>query len=231
MNVPGRIHLVAPPVESLPYPAVSPFLLRAVEDALVEAWRRLLARTADLGLLSMAHEDDVTNPLVDELVRMRGVGFGAFRSDFFAAVAKSEELKDYTGTEVQKRDIILRLVPDPALVLEERYYGVFVEAKIINLPKRRTVELYRDEGLARFRDGRYAWKMREAVLVAYVLDGSALAATLPPALATPLTPRAWPVPSGAEVVSTRHDRAWSYCTPNQGSPGPIALSHVWLRPA
>lgn len=232
MNVPGEIQLVAPPVESLPYPPVSPLLLRAVEDALAEAWRRLLSRTSNLKSLVVAHEDDITNPLVDELARMRRHGFGAFRSESFAAVVKSEELKDYTGIKVQKRpDIILRLEPDPQFVVdEERYFAVFVEAKIIDGPKRKTVDLYRDEGMARFSDGRYAWKMREGMLCAYVLDGSSLAATLTPAVAPAPAPRSWPIPHSAEVAASEHPRTWSYCAPNQGSPGPITLSHVWLRP-
>lgn len=232
MIVPKRFLLAEPPVEALPYPPVSHVLLRAAQDALVEAWRRLLARPIDPNALLAAHEDDITNPLVDELVRMCRDGFGAFRQDSFAAVVKSEELQDFSGKEVQKRpDIILRLVPDPARVLEARYYALFVEAKVINRHANKRVTRYCSEGVARFCDGRYAWKMREGMLVAYVLDGSVLAMALPPALDTALVPRAWPTPSRAEIAASIHDRSWSYRAPNQGAPGAIVLSHVWLRPA
>lgn len=232
MIVPPRFQLAEPPVETLPYPPVSPLLLRAAEDAIAEAWRRFLALPVDLPSLFKAHEDDITAPLINELARMCREGFGAFRQDSFAAVVKSEELQDFSGKEVQKRpDIILRLVPNPTQVLEERYYAVFVEAKVLNRSAKKRIKRYCSQGIARFCTGRYAWKMREGMLVAYVLDGSTLRAVLHPEIATPMVPRAWPTPARAEIATTHHDRAWSYQAPNHGTPGSIALSHVWLRPA
>lgn len=238
MNLPGGLRLVAPPVEALPYPSVPRVHLRAIEDALIASWQRFLGNpTLDLSALAMAHEDAITAPLVEEMERMRCDGGGALRCEIFAAVMKSDELFDYAGSSLWKKpDIIVRFQSPPREVLEPRYYAVFIETKIVDGGSGKPAKLYCTQGVQRFISGDYAWKMREGMLCAYVLDGSRLSPMLPRVLAvnhlTPLdalTPRPWPEPSNAEAAHTRHMRSWAYVAPNTGSPGPITLSHLWLR--
>ncbi len=238
MNIPLANRLVTPPVEALPYPRLQGVVVRAVEAALVEAWCRIL-RHADRVALDNVGEDSITNPLVDELCRMLTDGWGAFRGETYAAVIKSEEIKDRSGRSLQmKPDISVRLLNPPACVLEQRYYAIFIEAKIIQKPGK-AVRLYYGKGVKRFIDGAYAWKMQQAILCAYVLDGSRLVPDLSDALAargtalsvaTDDTLRFGDGVNRAEIAHTLHPRRWTYTAPNSGTPGPITLSHVWLRP-
>nr|MBK7069749.1 hypothetical protein [Deltaproteobacteria bacterium] len=216
-------------------------LLRAIEHALVAAWNRILS-TGGPDLLEAfvgVHEDAITDPLVTELERMRVRGELGPMGGFFAAFIKSEELWDHAHRSQALPDIVVRLVPPPELlVYDPRYYGVFIESKVIDSSHKKSAKLYCTEGvISRFVSGLYAWKMRQAIMCAYVLDGSSLMTALGSEFSTqsslqtrePLTPRAWPVPSRAEIADSTHARTWSYSHPNVGSPGSIALSHVWLR--
>lgn len=244
MNVSRRGQLVQPPRESLPYPPVQQVLMRVIEHALAEAWRRLLDNgSLDLAALANAHEDAFTDPLVTELERMRYKGEMGLTVDRFAAVIRAEELWNHAHDSVAKPDIIVRLVPPAGLYVDDpRYYAVIIEAKIIDTIRKtakRTTELYCSQGVVpRFVEGAYAWKMRQAMMCAYVLDGSKLMPSLgaefqaQPSVrvCAPLQERAGPQLSRVERADSVHDRKWTYAAPNAGSPGPVALSHLWLRP-
>ncbi|MBI5549133.1 MAG: hypothetical protein HY901_35050, partial [Deltaproteobacteria bacterium] len=159
----------------MPYPALQQVVVRAVEEALAEAWRRVIEQIragGRLQALAEAHEDVVTQPLVDELERLLDRGWGAFRRETFCAVVKSEELWNHAGTSQHRPDIIVRFHAPPREVADRRYYAVFIECKIIDKPARKTIERYCTQGVSRFTDGDYAWKMRDALMCAYVLDGS-----------------------------------------------------------
>ena len=150
------------------------------------------------------------------------------------SVGRGVETMNYNGDKLEKR-------PDLSIHLTDRNanFPVTVECKIIDHANSKGVDLYCSNGIARFVGGDYAWMNGEAVMLAYVRDGSTTASKLTPKLAksakaTPdpyltsshpaLCPEIHPT-----VHVSKHGRDFSYLPECNGTvPGDIALAHLWL---
>lgn len=86
--------------------------------------------------------------------------------------------------------------------------------------------------MQRFVSGDYAWFNPQAVMVAYVRDGTDAAAALEGLTGVPTG--SLPSRFGGHILTT-HESLSAYLDrePGEGAPGPIAIVHVWLdaRPA
>ncbi|WP_139051989.1 hypothetical protein [Roseibium sp. TrichSKD4] len=129
--------------------------------------------------------------------------------------------------------------PDLSIFLTERNrnFPLIAEAKLIDIPRGKTEKLYCEKGLMRFLNGEYAWGTTEAMMVAYVRDGSTLQSQLTPFLEqkSPCNAKKYLVkdmPNSASnmpdcVAISKHDRTFSYDVkaPVNDIPGPISLWH------
>ena len=157
-------------------------------------------------------------------------------SQLVSGVARGRETLSYDGSHLEKR-------PDLSIRLTNRSpsFPLIVECKLIDAPSRKKVDLYCNDGLIRFMRGEYGWATREAFMLAYVRDGSTISSSLEPFLAQSQTKRSdvyltESLPSsigGPSIPLARssHRRTFSYIGPNSGSPGAIAIWHLWIAAA
>jgi hypothetical protein len=137
---------------------------------------------------------------------------------------------------IRKPDIVFALsgIPRPGSG-DGLYDGLFVECKIIDSGSR-TVAEYCRNGLNRFVDGSYAWRMREGMMLAYVRTSQSLPADLDNSLVSSthkvllnvvgeLKPCSL-THSLPQVFISTHERHWSYI--DGGIPGPIEVRHLWV---
>jgi hypothetical protein len=120
--------------------------------------------------------------------------------------------------------------------------SVVVECKLIDHGSGKGVDLYCNNGIARFVSGQYAWANSEAILIAYIRDGSSVEEHLSPFLAAGVERRPDPwqthrLPAAAmglrsTISSSHHLRSFRYpAGVGAGTPGNIALWHLWLNGA
>jgi hypothetical protein len=154
--------------------------------------------------------------------------------DLVHSVHRGRESMSYDGRKIELR-------PDLSFVLlrGNRNFPMTIECKIIDHPNSKTVGLYCANGVARFVIGDYAWANREAIMLAYVRDGSSLSSKLIPHLAKNAKTKPDPLQTISHprsridihptVQQTEHQRSFSYMDTVDGNdPGPISLFHLWL---
>jgi len=213
---------------TLPLPALAGVHLEVIARSLLRAYGEI--GVASPATIAAGSEDEVTALLEGRLNGM--IGEDPLWGQLVLCVARGKESLSFDGSHLQKR-------PDLSIYLSNRYrsFPLVVEAKIIDKGAAKTEALYCENGIRRFVDGEYAWASREALMLAYVRDGSSIGATLTPFLthakaATPLSylvenPPA-PVYIGiGDLAQSRHGRGFIYTGSNQ-PPGPIAVWHLWL---
>lgn len=136
----------------------------------------------------------------------------------------------------------LEVKPDLSIQLTDRraLLPLIVECKLIDNASKKTVRLYGTKGLVRFVKGDYAWYAQEAIMLAYVRDGSTIMSCLMPHLEKHLGKDSYGhcteqlpeldtrVPQ--DLARSRHRRSFPYQEPN-GEPGPITVWHLWLAPS
>ena len=222
---------------SLPHEDLAASALRVVVKAFRAAWSELRNRAGDE--LATCGEDRITADLEYCLNRIRDDGQhpSGFRATLFQSVNRGAEVASYDGRHVKKMpDLVIRLrsrrttsIPFPA------YRALFIECKIVD--RSHPVSDYGKEGLERFVDGRYAWAMPSAMMVAYTRGDYSVASTLSAFLEQHGKARApyWtcslPVEAttlGREVFVSQHDRPWTFPETDR-SPGAISLLHLWLK--
>jgi hypothetical protein len=154
--------------------------------------------------------------------------------DLVHSVHRGRESMSYNGVKIEGR-------PDLSLVftIGNRNFPLNIECKIIDQPNAKSVDLYCKKGISRFVSGQYAWGRREAIMLAYVRDGSCLTSKLLPHLAK----SAASSPDALQTISqpsprpgihptahhSSHQRNFSYLSNADGTPpGPISLFHLWL---
>lgn len=211
--IPTGDRLVSRRSESLPYPSLSPPIIRAVHDALTAAWANVHAR----GNVIVA-ERVLNRRMVEALDALQQRAQALDRS-VFGDVHRGPEYEDYLGTKKleNRPDIVIGLASAPAGAIGRRHHAVFVECKRIDRRRRKPFALYRAKGITRFEEGLYGWKMRDAFMFAYVFDDTDAQAELPGAEYTP-----------DGLLTSVHARPWAYSGPSAGTPGPIRLWHVWV---
>lgn len=150
------------------------------------------------------------------------------------AVSRGSERTNYDATHMENR-------PDIQIKLTNRLspFSLIVECKILDKPHQKTIDLYCDNGLLRFVNGQYAWENREAVMLAYVRDGSNISNTLHPFLSAAgatstnrykvafLPQKRFSLPDAA---CSLHERSFTYVHSGQAgqAPGDILVWHLWV---
>lgn len=213
----------------LPLPAIPDFYLAFIAEVLVRAWQDLLARHG--ATLRHGGETEVNDLMASRLNNL--LDTDPIWRGLASSVTRGSEALSHDGCHLENR-------PDLSIHLTRRNpnFPLTVECKLIDQPKRKTVDLYCRQGLARFVNGKYAWAAREAFMLAYVRDGVSIGSTLAPHLAATMAsgaadpfqtldlPRS-DAPPPWERARSRHERPFRYLN-NNASPGPIVLWHLWL---
>jgi hypothetical protein len=150
------------------------------------------------------------------------------------SVARGTETMSFDGSHLEKR-------PDLSLHLTGRNpsFALIVECKLLDRPSGKRVDMYCNDGLARFVRGEYAWASREAFMLAYVRDESRIATSLRPYLAEnqnnqPDLFQTAALPemitnSGMHLARSGHNRSFRYVgRPSLSSPGLISIWHLWI---
>lgn len=219
----------------MPYPDPFSYEERCtIEEALRVGLARSIARNPvltesplDEVKITQALETELSSMMEDESEPVPG-----FTSDLFETVIRGNELCNFEKNLLEKRpDLVLRRKKRPRRGMDFRYFGLFIECKVVDAS--RTMTRYVLHGLARFVDGVYAWAVPVAMMVAYVDRGGGygLPRTLDDYLrrhgkgehksAVLLRDEA-PLPA---IYSTTHVRSFSYL--EGGAPGPIRVDHLW----
>lgn len=197
--------------------------LRAIAEFLVSAWNGLLEEHEDM--MRNGEEKEV-NTLMDARLNSLFEQKQEW-SMLMTGVTRGRESINYDGSKLENRpDLSIHLTCRPSRL------PLIVECKLIDLRKRKGIDLYCDEGLVRFINGQYAWYAQEAFMIAYVRDGATIASCLTPHLEknqqkppdhflTEQLPKTvtWPF---YDVAQSRHVRRF----PN--NPGSIDVWHLWL---
>lgn len=196
----------------------SPSQLLVIEEALCEAWKRVVASTVPV---ATAGEVDLNAALVTSLHELLAEeSVSAFTDVAFESPVRGGEVEDLTGARKEKRpDVTLRPTGNPGHSKE--FWALFIECKIVDGDH--PVTLYFSKGLRRFIDGTYAWAVRQGMMLAYVRDGGDLHARVEERLKKKKRAWSWQPPTQAPLGST--------CTETvHGRAGrdPIAVRHLAL---
>ncbi|MDD5241679.1 MAG: hypothetical protein PHG47_08160 [Sulfuricella sp.] len=242
----GRRSLVAIARDSraiLPFDAISSLWLGAIELGLREAWKELVKNQSRYQV-DIDNDDEhlISEPLVRAINFLRNNK----QKDPFLTLVKHFDhayvgagFRNYKNEEIQQPDLVFKPRIAPHAGIDAQYYAVFIEAKVISEKSHQKVGEYFRDGVIRFIDGRYAWAMRQGLMLAYVrgvdLDaGAAIQEYLKPssrykrfAVKSSAVRVAPPNPL-PNVYQTTHSRDWSYDADSLGEPGDIAIRHLWL---
>lgn len=214
---------------SLPLAPVGQDVLTIILESIAEAWEHLKAHYPVP--LKAGKEADISALLVTRLNET--LNSDPLLSTFVSSVERGSETVTYDGTKIEVR-------PDLqfSLTRQDRRFRLVGEAKIIDIPKKKTPALYRNNGIARFVDGDYAWASREGLMVAYVRCNASLDPDLLPGLGKFaqmqcnshwLAPVVKPPMAAGSLATTRHNRTFGYVHCASSSPGAIELWHLWLH--
>jgi hypothetical protein len=159
-----------PPSSLAPYPPWGTKLVTVVEQALSEAWLRLIHN--HLALITGGNEDAITDQLMTELVALRGNECQpGFHAGFFGMPVRDGKLPNWDGKSIdQMPDITIYPAIPRHNIADQRHDALFYECKVLD--KTRGLDLYRSQGIERFTQGRYAWRMPHAGMLAYVIGKS-----------------------------------------------------------
>lgn len=152
------------------YPPWNPGVIVVVEQAIREAWRILLRDHQDV--LATRDEDRISDRLLDILVEMRANDtVPGFTAELFCVPVRDAKLADWLGKSIDKTpDITVYPARPRQGISDGRHDALFLECKVLDGARRLTQ--YGDEGIERFLDGRYAWRMPHAHMVAYVFSAA-----------------------------------------------------------
>lgn len=218
--------------QELPLPALDPSHVELILELLQQAYDGIKADYPSA--LSSGDEKHLNSLMVDRLNHL--VGDDPMASLLVRAVSRGTETKNYDASRFEMR-------PDIQISLTSRQhlFPLIVECKLIDASKGKTVDRYCRDGLARFTIGDYAWTNREAMMLAYVRDGTSTASSLHPFLTTAMalsppeyavvTPPQKCAASLPDAARSEHGRYFSYVhgAHNGKLPGNIAVWHLWVN--
>jgi hypothetical protein len=223
----------APPRLTYPYEAWSIENIRIAELAIHVAWSKLALSTEGTQILATGTEPQITAALrdiIEDILNDEVVP--GFTPAVFGRIPRGQEMDDYSGKFFEKRpDLTFQVhASRPA----KSHNALFFECKMLG--KGRTLKDYAQDGIRRFVDGRYAWCMPHAGMIAYVADSTYSTDTRLELASfwngtSPLSHCA-PVGIAADtegspvVAVTVHAR--TFTLRNSRSPGMISLRHLWL---
>ena len=214
----------------IPLPALPELPLRYILKTITTVWAGLAADRP--AILIHGGEALITAHLEARLCHLEDARW----QQLVHSVVRGKETTSYDGSHLEKR-------PDLAIHLTGGRSPLFpfvVECKVIDLAKRKGADLYLKKGLARFLAGEYAWATREALLLAYVRDGSSIADALTPILEpdSPTAPPPYAIqsppipfgPSPPDLARSVHGRSFRYpaCAHPGNDPGAITIWHLWM---
>lgn len=198
--------------------------LFVIRSAFQQAWK-MTRRNLHL-------EDGYTNELVKNLNILRhskeGKNLG-FTRELYQEITRGSNCEDYNGRHINSQpDITIRkvhldqVIPAHLASLD----GQFIECKVID--DNRTINLYWNNGIERYSQGKYSWGMAQSMMIAYVKNNKTindLEAYLRQRGHTELGFR-------KDWFYSSHRRDWKYSRRKfgiGGNPGKITLWHVWLE--
>ena len=206
--------------------------LSLILEVVSQAWRELC--NEGLTALYSGIETEVSALLGPRLNNLRDSN--AMWSSLVSNVGLGSEAFNFNGKKLQTK-------PDLHFILTRRNanFPLIVECKIIDHPNSKSVDLYCTKGIARFICGDYAWANREAIMIAYVRDGSTIQQRLAPHLVKsakqapdPFQTKSHPCPRPdihPTIHCTEHERSFRYLPEGDAkNPGTINLLHLWLDP-
>jgi hypothetical protein len=222
------------------HPPFDDRLLIAIEIALRTAWAEILQDGTVLEVLEKGKETKITNILRERLerIRVRENDPLEYNCNVFERPHVSAEYSNYKKERPELPDLVFHLSgrPRPG-VMDSLYDGLYVECKILDNGSR-NLGRYCRNGVRRFVDGDYGWRMSQGMMCAYVrttqelpvaLEGyfraSRVATTLC-LVSTSLTKSTLTEYNPAIYLSD-HARPWTF--PDGSSPGKISLQHLWLQ--
>lgn len=228
-------NLGQPPVGPPPYSPWKLNQLRIIERAIAVAWGQIMGQPHFVKWAQTAVERDITVELQKRLVCLLNTReVRGFSAATFSAPIRGQEVENYSGEEKEKRPDLTfnRLAARPVAT----HHAQFYECKILG--RGRTLDDYHGDGVMRFVDGRYAWGMPHAGMIAYVSPPpSPLAEVVladfwkwdknsKPRRGLPTRDLALDTGPDSRVVISVHARSFPL---NDGAaPGEIALRHLWL---
>lgn len=206
-----------------PVPPLQRRPLKVIAEMLVAAWDGLLEEHEFL----LRHEEEKEiNTLMDSRLNSLFEQNPQWRT-LVSGVTRGKETINYNGSKLEKR-------PDLSIHLTCRFsrLSLIVECKLLDMNKNKTIDLYCNQGLARFVEGQYAWYAREAFMLAYVRDGATIAGCLVPHLEKnqkkvpdPFLTEQLPIAinhTSFDLARSRHGRIF------RDNPGSIDVWHLWL---
>ncbi|ABC33650.1 hypothetical protein HCH_07035 [Hahella chejuensis KCTC 2396] len=143
-------------------------LLEATEAAIYLAWTRLKEQSDSV--IEAKDEDRITNELLKELRRVRKNGdIARFIPEIFSVPTRDSKVESLNGDSIdQMPDITIYPANPREVVTDETQDALFYECKVLD--GKRNLDRYRKDGIDRFLDGRYAWAMPHAGMIAYVFE-------------------------------------------------------------
>lgn len=223
------------PVAQKSNPSWHKTLLEAAEAAICLAWTRLKERSD--AAIDAKDEDKITNQLLKELRYIRRNGdIASFSPEVFGMPTRDSKIESLDGQSIdQMPDITIYPTNPREIVTDETQDALFYECKVLD--RSRNLNQYRKDGIERYLDGRYAWAMSHASMIAYVfernntcpvsslqnyfkrrLKGVAVAELIG-CSEPPVKISSAPAANAADVALTRHRRK---------KLSPIDLRHLWL---
>ncbi len=227
---PEQVELLTRGVQ-LPLDALADEHLLVIVEGLARAWDGLVRERR---ILETHDEPEITAMMESWLNNPES---GDPRWDHLVTnVVRGREMFSFDGSR-------LELQPDLSIMLtspDRRPFPMIVECKQIDRTTSKYVRLYGSEGLVRFVRGDYAWYAQEAVMLAYVRDGSTIGDCLTPHLEQhlaedPYGHRTEQLPehdqrASRDLARSKHGRSFRFVDTHE-DPGSITIWHLWVAPS
>lgn len=215
---------------SLPLDAIPDENLAIILETICFAWQSLINGGSEI--LTSGDEKNVTALLEASLIHLCKTD--PLFKGLVNAVARGVESRNFDSTKIELRPDLSIYLTDP-----KRPFPLIVECKLIDHPNGKNVSLYCSKGIARFVSGDYAWANREAIMLAYVRDGSTVQQSLTSHLVQSAKSKPDPFQTTSHPVArpevhpvvhhSSHHRSFNYTSDGDSTePGAIGLLHLWL---
>ena len=211
----------------LPLAAIDDIYLNVIADGIANAFQEI-RKIAPATIVS-GDEAEITALLETRLNAM--IDADPMWRQLVASVARGKESLSFDGSHLEKR-------PDLSIQLtaRTRRFPLIAEAKLIDAKKNES--LYCSQGVLRFLDGEYGWGGREALMIAYVRDGSTVNSRLAPYLAQTTQITKYSIETSlaslgstlCDAARSTHGRSFLYAhmSSPKNAPGAIALWDLWM---
>jgi hypothetical protein len=215
---------------TLPLSQLHQMHIAAITDVIGRAWTDLV----------LAQPEILKTGIEAEINSLMSTRLNALLEDdpvwrlLVRSITRGSESISYDGGHLEKR-------PDLSIHLTARSpsFPLVVECKLIDSKSGKNPKLYCDQGILRYIVGEYAWGTTEALMLAYVRDGSSITSSLMPFLieSEKNVPPPYLLMSSPGVIPHEsldlghscHNRLFNYLTtPPHNIPGPIMLWHIWV---